>query len=67
VVGDEVGGADLAGFQGPLAGITAAMARAETPGLLPLPCDAPLAPTDLDGCAIGGGPRCYRPPAATSP
>ena len=47
VIGDEAGGAELAGFQGPLAGIAAAMTRAETPWLLTLPCDAPLAPADL--------------------
>ena len=47
VIGDEAGGAELAGFQGPLAGIATAMTRAETPWLLTLPCDAPLAPADL--------------------
>ena len=47
VIGDEAGGADLSGFQGPLAGIAAAMTVAETPWLLTLPCDAPLPPADL--------------------
>ena len=47
VLGDEAGGAELAGFQGPLAGIAAAMTLVETPWLLTLPCDAPLAPADL--------------------
>ena len=47
VIGDEAVGAELAGFQGPLAGIAAAMTRMETPWLLTLPCDAPLAPADL--------------------
>ena len=47
VIGDEAGGTELTGFQGPLAGIAAAMTRMETPWLLTLPCDAPLAPTDL--------------------
>jgi molybdopterin-guanine dinucleotide biosynthesis protein A len=47
VIGDEAGGAGLAGFQGPLAGIAAALTLAETPWLLTLPCDAPLPPIDL--------------------
>ena len=47
VIEDEAGGAELAGFQGPLAGIAAAMTLAETPWLLTLPCDAPLPPADL--------------------
>lgn len=47
VIGDEAGGAGLAGFQGPLAGIAAALTLAETPWLLTLPCDAPLPPVDL--------------------
>ena len=47
VIGDEAGGTELTGFQGPLAGIAAAMTRMETPWLLTLPCDAPLAPADL--------------------
>ncbi len=47
VIGDEGGGPDLAGFQGPLAGIAAAMTLAQTPWLLSLPCDTPLLPTDL--------------------
>ncbi|MCC7280143.1 MAG: molybdenum cofactor guanylyltransferase [Chromatiaceae bacterium] len=42
VVGDH-----LAGFQGPLAGIATAMAVAETPWILTLPCDGPYPPTDL--------------------
>jgi len=35
------------GFQGPLAGCLAAMLAARTDWILTLPCDAPLAPTDL--------------------
>jgi len=44
VVNDE-----LSGFPGPLAGVAAAMARAETPWILTVPCDAPLLPVDLAG------------------
>ena len=47
VIGDEAGGPDLTGFQGPLAGIAAAMTLAQTPWLLTLPCDTPLLPADL--------------------
>ncbi|MBI5900663.1 MAG: molybdenum cofactor guanylyltransferase [Rhodocyclales bacterium] len=35
------------GFAGPLAGLQAAMARADTPLLLSAPCDSPLLPADL--------------------
>ena len=59
VIGDEAVGAGLAGFQGPLAGIAAAMTRMETPWLLTLPCDAPLAPADLAprlAAALAHGP-----------
>ena len=42
VVGDH-----LAGYQGPLAGIATAMAVAETPWILTLPCDGPHPPADL--------------------
>ncbi|MBP6583464.1 MAG: molybdenum cofactor guanylyltransferase [Chromatiaceae bacterium] len=37
----------IAGFQGPLAGIATAMAVAETPWILTLPCDGPYPPPDL--------------------
>jgi len=37
----------IGGFQGPLAGIATAMAVAETPWLLTLPCDGPFPPPDL--------------------
>ncbi len=37
----------LEGFQGPLAGILAAMEITETPFLLTLPCDVPRVPDDL--------------------
>ncbi len=37
----------LDGYQGPLAGIAAALAVIETPWLLTSPCDTPLLPTDL--------------------
>ena len=47
VIGDNAIGEGLAGFQGPLAGIAAALSVAETPWLLTLPCDAPLPPADL--------------------
>jgi len=42
VIGDLI-----AGFQGPLMGIASAMAVAETPWLLTLPCDGPFPPPDL--------------------
>lgn len=38
---------DLAGFQGPLAGIAAALAAATTPWILTVPCDTPHLPPDL--------------------
>lgn len=38
---------DLAGFQGPLAGIAAALAVATTPWILCVPCDTPHLPPDL--------------------
>jgi molybdopterin-guanine dinucleotide biosynthesis protein A len=34
-------------FQGPLAGIAAALAEADTPWLVSVPCDSPLIPLDL--------------------
>jgi molybdenum cofactor guanylyltransferase len=37
----------LDGFQGPLAGIAAALAMVETPWVLTAPCDAPSLPHDL--------------------
>lgn len=37
----------LDGFQGPLAGIAAALERAQTPWLLVSPCDTPLIPPNL--------------------
>ena len=37
----------LPGFAGPLAGLQAAMAQADTPLLLCAPCDSPRLPTDL--------------------
>ena len=37
----------LDGLQGPLAGIAAALAVAETPWLLTCPCDTPMLPADL--------------------
>ena len=45
VISDELGG-----FQGPLAGIAAAMACITTPYLLTAPCDSPLLPEDLGAC-----------------
>lgn len=41
----------LQDFQGPLAGIAAAMARIDTAWLLVSPCDTPLIPRDL-GCRL---------------
>ncbi|MGV6857944.1 MAG: molybdenum cofactor guanylyltransferase MobA [bacterium] len=52
VVGDT-----LVGFQGPLAGVLAAMEQAHTPYILTLPCDAPGVPPSLAsrlGAAAGG-------------
>ncbi|MDN5849394.1 MAG: molybdenum cofactor guanylyltransferase [Nitrococcus sp.] len=40
------------GYPGPLAGLAAALAQAETPWVLTAPCDGPLVTTDL-------GPRLY--------
>jgi len=37
----------MADFQGPLAGIASALAAAETPYILTLPCDGPRPPADL--------------------
>lgn len=37
----------LEGFQGPLAGVAAAMQAARTPWILTVPCDAPRVPPDL--------------------
>lgn len=42
VVPDEVGG-----FAGPLAGLHAGMARAESPYVVTVPCDSPFLPLDL--------------------
>ena len=38
-----------ADFQGPLAGIAAALAQTDTPWLVSVPCDSPLIPLDLIG------------------
>jgi molybdopterin-guanine dinucleotide biosynthesis protein A len=38
---------DIAGFAGPLAGLHAALARAEHPLVATVPCDSPFLPTDL--------------------
>lgn len=37
----------VAGFAGPLAGLHAALAAAETPWVVTVPCDSPFPPTDL--------------------
>ena len=42
VLADEIGG-----FAGPLAGLHAAMSKAETPLVLTVPCDSPFLPPDL--------------------
>lgn len=47
VVGDEPVEANEARFQGPLAGVAAALARVETPYALLAPCDVPALPADL--------------------
>jgi molybdenum cofactor guanylyltransferase len=46
-VGDLVVGDRRPGFQGPLAGLEAALAAAATPWLLVTPCDMPAVPTGL--------------------
>ncbi len=38
---------DVAGFAGPLAGLQAGLARAQTPLLVTAPCDSPFLPLDL--------------------
>ncbi|MFM1891830.1 MAG: molybdenum cofactor guanylyltransferase [Pseudomonadota bacterium] len=38
---------DLAGYQGPLAGFVSAMAAADTPYIVTVPCDGPRLPPDL--------------------
>lgn len=45
--GYPVVGDDWPDYRGPLAGIAAGMARAETEWLMALPCDGPLVPADL--------------------
>ena len=45
VFSDDFGGAD--GFCGPLAGLHAALVRAQHPLVLSVPCDSPFLPTDL--------------------
>jgi molybdenum cofactor guanylyltransferase len=37
----------MSGYQGPLAGFASAMASAETPHIVTIPCDSPLLPDDL--------------------
>ena len=37
----------MSGFQGPLAGFASAMANADTPYVVTIPCDSPLLPDDL--------------------
>jgi molybdopterin-guanine dinucleotide biosynthesis protein A len=44
---DQVLADDLTGFQGPLAGIAAGLARTPTNWLMTTPCDTPLIPLDL--------------------
>ncbi len=47
VLAERVVADGLDDFQGPLAGIAAALAVTETPWLLTAPCDTPLLPADL--------------------
>jgi molybdopterin-guanine dinucleotide biosynthesis protein A len=49
VVADAVGG-----FAGPLAGLHAAMSRAETGYIITVPCDSPFLPTDLVSRLVAG-------------
>ncbi len=49
VVADAVGG-----FAGPLAGLHAAMSRAETNYVVTVPCDSPFLPTDLVPRLVAG-------------
>ena len=47
--GNSIVADTAADFQGPLAGIAAALAQADTPWLVSVPCDSPLIPLDLVG------------------
>ena len=49
VFGHPIVADTAADFQGPLAGIAAALAQADTPWLVSVPCDSPLIPLDLVG------------------
>ena len=49
VFGHPIVADTAADFQGPLAGIAAALAQADTPWLVSVPCDSPLIPRDLVG------------------
>jgi len=49
VFGHPIVADTTADFQGPLAGIAAALAQADTPWLVSVPCDTPLIPLDLVG------------------
>ena len=49
VFGHPIVSDTAADFQGPLAGIAAALAQADTPWLVSIPCDSPLIPLDLVG------------------
>ena len=49
VFGHPIVADTAADFRGPLAGISAALAQADTPWLVSVPCDSPLIPLDLVG------------------
>ena len=60
----------VADFKGPLAGIAASLARADTPWLVSIPCDSPMLPLDLvkrlyddvmlNGAGVGSAHDGYR-------
>ncbi len=54
---------NLEGFQGPLAGILAALRRVRHPWLLVVPCDTPLVPADL-AARLQTAAEAQRRPAA---
>ena len=49
VFGHSIVADTAADFRGPLAGIAAALAQADTPWLVSVPCDSPMIPLDLVG------------------
>lgn len=65
-LGAPVIGDDLPGFQGPLAGLAAALRHCTTPFLACVPCDAPNLPLDLVAHLAAGLAAADRAPAAVA-